>query len=80
MPSAVAAQAADEGLSTPTYWTGTNTEGPPFAVPGGPIGTIPGGYRTTIGLTYTAEADDPRASGEVASSPKMAANVAEFEK
>jgi hypothetical protein len=59
----VAAQSTDEAPATPSYWTCTQTEGPSFAVDG-PIGVIPGGYRTTVGLTYTGEADDPRAAGD----------------
>lgn len=62
-PGAVAAQSADEQLATPSYWTGTQTEGEPFPVLDGPVEVIPGGYRTTVGLTFTAETDDPRASG-----------------
>jgi hypothetical protein len=61
--SAVAAQSTDEDLATPSYWTGTQTEGDGFFVDG-PVGTIPGGFRTTVGLTYTAEASDPRAAGD----------------
>lgn len=65
MPGAAAAQSAAEELATPSYWTGMNTEGDMFPVEG-PVEVIPGGYRTTVGLTYTATADDPRASGDVA--------------
>lgn len=65
-PGAVASQTADEEPGPVSYWTGTNTEGQSFPVLSDEVGVIPGGYRTTVGLTYTAEADDPRASGDVA--------------
>lgn len=64
-PSVVAAQAADEELKTPNYWTSIDTEVPGFTVPGGETATFDWGYRTTVGRSYTVEADDPRISGDV---------------
>ena len=63
VPGAVAAQSADEQPATPSYWTATQTQGDGFFVPG-PVETLPGAYRTSVGLTYTVEATDPRASGD----------------
>ena len=65
VPTVAAAQTGDEEPSTPSYWTSTYTQGPRFAVPDGEVGYDVWGYRTTMGLTYTAEADDPRASGDI---------------
>ena len=65
VPATVAVAEADGELTTPSHWTGTETQGPNFAVPDGDVGFSDSSYRTTIGLTYTAEADDPRASGDI---------------
>ncbi len=65
VPGAVAAQSADEQPATTSHWTGTTTEGPGFGVPDGEMGYFDWGYRTTVGRTYTVEADDPRAAGVV---------------
>lgn len=65
VPIAVAAQATDEELATPSHWTGTNTQLPNWIPPGAEIEFFPWGYRNTAGLTFNIEADDPRAAGEV---------------
>lgn len=65
VPGAVAVQSADEQPATASHWTGTDTEGQGFPVPDGETGYFDWGYRTTVGKTYTVEADDPRAAGVV---------------
>ncbi len=65
LPGAVAAQSADEELETPSYWTGTESAMSSQGVPGGEVAGFPWGYRTTVGVRATSEADDPRASGDL---------------
>jgi len=65
VPCAAAAQATDEAPATPSHWTGTNTQGLNFTVPDVYVEFFDWGYRSPMGLTFTQEADDPRAAGEV---------------
>ena len=66
-PGAATAQSADtEDLPLPAHWSGSVTSGPRFAVPGTEAELFPWGNRTTVGLTYTNESDDPRATGDLA--------------
>ena len=65
-PAAVAAQASDpEAPAPPSHWTGSTTSGPGFSVPNGEVGFFDWGYRTTMGLTFALESDDPRAAGDL---------------
>lgn len=65
VPAAAVAQAADGEPATPSYFTSTETRLPDFQVPAGEFGSNSFGYRSTVGLKVVAEADDPRASGDI---------------
>lgn len=65
LPAVAAAQTVDEESSAPSHWTAVETSGPNFAVPDAGIDLYPWGYRQTMGLTFTSESDDPRASGDI---------------
>lgn len=65
VPGVVAAQ-IDVEQSAPSHWTAVETRGPSFGVPDAGIEFFDWGYRTTSGITFKSESDDPRASGDIA--------------
>jgi len=62
-PGTIAARSAGD-VPAVSHWTSTETEEERFYVDG-PVEVLPGGYRTTVGVTLQVNADDPRASGDL---------------
>ena len=64
-PGVGAAQSADEEPAAVSHWTSSPTALQSLGVSGGPQGFFDWGYRTTMELTGTVDADDSRASGDL---------------
>ena len=66
VPATAVAQSADEESAPVSHLTCTNTDGPSFTPGELEMGRFDWGYRSTVGRTFTADASDPRASGDIA--------------